>query len=56
MHESAIAASARLFWNEARTIALSRMALSRWLIPDPVGARHVPIVLIHGVLYNDGVW
>jgi triacylglycerol esterase/lipase EstA (alpha/beta hydrolase family) len=54
-----MAASARLFWNEARTIARNgpRMALYRWLIRDPHPApAAVPVLLLHGVLCNAGVW
>jgi len=53
-----IAGSARLFANEALAIArFPRMALYRWLIrePDPVSAS-APVLLIHGVLCNAGVW
>jgi triacylglycerol esterase/lipase EstA (alpha/beta hydrolase family) len=52
-------ASARLFWNELRAIARSgpRMALYRRLIrdPDPAPAA-APVLLLHGVLCNSGVW
>ena len=53
-----IVGSARLFWNEARAIArFPRMALHRWLVPDPDPApATAPVLLIHGVLCNAGVW
>jgi triacylglycerol esterase/lipase EstA (alpha/beta hydrolase family) len=53
------AASARLFWNEARAIARSgpRMVLFHWLIRDPApGPAAAPVLLLHGVLCNAGVW
>jgi len=53
-----IIGSSRLFWNEARAIArFPRMALYHWLVPDPdpVPAT-APVLLIHGVLCNAGVW
>ena len=52
-------ASARLFWNELRAIARSgpRMALFRLLIRDPPPApAAAPVLLLHGVLCNSGVW
>jgi len=54
-----IAASLRLLAVESWTIAAGWpiMALHRWLIRDPAPAPAArPIVLIHGVLCNDGVW
>lgn len=54
-----IAGAVRLFWNEFRAIARSgpRMALYRWLVPDPEPAlASVPVLLLHGVLCNAGVW
>lgn len=49
----------RLFWHEFVTIAGNspRMILFRALMrePDPAPA-HLPILLIHGVLCNAGVW
>lgn len=54
-----LVATARLFGGELRAIATSGplMALHRLLIRDPVAAPAVrPIVLVHGVLCNDGVW
>ena len=52
-------ACARLFVGEVRAVAWSwpLMILHRWLIADPV-ARHAraPLLLIHGVAVNDGVW
>jgi pimeloyl-ACP methyl ester carboxylesterase len=54
-----IAASLKLLAVESRTIAAGWpiMALHRWLIRDPAPAPAArPIVLIHGVLCNDGVW
>lgn len=54
-----MAATARLFWNELRAIARSgpRMALYRWLIREPDRASAAaPVLLLHGVLCNAGVW
>lgn len=54
-----IARSVSLLAVEAWTIAAGWpiMALHRWLIRDPAPAPAPrPIVLIHGVLCNDGVW
>jgi pimeloyl-ACP methyl ester carboxylesterase len=51
--------SLRLFAGEAWAIAASwpLMALHRLLVRDPAPATAaLPIVLIHGVLVNDGVW
>jgi len=53
------AAMARLFLTEVWTVAASwpLMALHRLLIRDPLPApARLPVVLIHGVLVNDGVW
>lgn len=50
---------ARLFFGEAGAIALSwpLMILHRWLIRDPPPApAPLPLLLVHGVLVNDGVW
>jgi triacylglycerol esterase/lipase EstA (alpha/beta hydrolase family) len=54
-----IAASLKLLAVESWTIAAGWpiMALHRWLLRDPAPAPAArPIVLIHGVLCNDGVW
>jgi triacylglycerol lipase len=54
-----VAASLKLLAVESWTIAAGWpiMALHRWLIRDPPAAPAPrPIVLIHGVLCNDGVW
>jgi pimeloyl-ACP methyl ester carboxylesterase len=52
-------ACARWFVGEVRAVAWSwpLMILHRWLIVDPM-ARHAraPLLLIHGVAVNDGVW
>jgi pimeloyl-ACP methyl ester carboxylesterase len=51
--------SVRLFAGEAWAIGVSwpLMALHRLLIRDPAPATaKLPIVLVHGVLVNDGVW
>lgn len=51
--------SARLFAGELLAIGASAplMAMHRWLMREPAPAPAVlPIVLIHGVLCNDGVW
>ncbi|HEY2862355.1 MAG TPA: alpha/beta fold hydrolase [Casimicrobiaceae bacterium] len=54
-----LGASARLFFGEVRAVAVSwpLLILHRWLIVDPV-PRHArqPLLLIHGVAVNDGVW
>lgn len=58
-HRIGYAASARLLANEVAAIALSwpRMALFRWLIRDPPPApAAAPVILLHGVLCNAGVW
>ncbi|TMG84473.1 MAG: alpha/beta fold hydrolase, partial [Betaproteobacteria bacterium] len=52
-------AALRLYLTEIWTVGLSwpLMVLHRLLIHDPVAApAERPIVLIHGVLVNDGVW
>jgi triacylglycerol esterase/lipase EstA (alpha/beta hydrolase family) len=52
-------ASTRMFWNEMRAIGRAgpRMALYRWLLPDPPPApASAPVLLLHGVLCNAGVW
>ena len=49
----------RLFVNEVLTVAASwpLMALHRLLIHDPAPAPCTrPVILVHGVLVNDGVW
>ena len=54
-----LAASVRMFWNEMRAIGRAgpRMALYRWLLPDPPPAPAcAPVLLLHGVLCNAGVW
>ncbi|HVN35727.1 MAG TPA: alpha/beta fold hydrolase [Casimicrobiaceae bacterium] len=53
-----LAASARLFWNEALAIArFPRMAFYKWLVRDPRPApAAAPVLLLHGVLCNAGVW
>src|SRR5262245_5861802 len=53
-----IAGYARMFWGEWATIATSWpvMAFHELLIRDWVRTAGVPIVLIHGVWNNDGVW
>ncbi|MBK7792379.1 MAG: alpha/beta fold hydrolase [Betaproteobacteria bacterium] len=48
-----------LFWGEMCAIARSgpRMVLYRWLVPDPPPApAALPVLLLHGVLCNAGVW
>jgi triacylglycerol esterase/lipase EstA (alpha/beta hydrolase family) len=58
-HRIGVAATARLFRNEAVAIAASwpRMALFRWLIHEPApGRAATPVLLLHGVLCNAGVW
>jgi triacylglycerol esterase/lipase EstA (alpha/beta hydrolase family) len=53
------AASARLFVGEVGAVALSwpLLILHRWLIRDPASApAPLPLLLVHGVLVNDGVW
>jgi triacylglycerol esterase/lipase EstA (alpha/beta hydrolase family) len=49
----------RLFWQEFLTIAGNspRMILYRWLMREPVpGPSSAPVLLVHGVLCNAGVW
>ena len=54
-----LAATIRLYWTELWVVALSwpLMALHRVLSrdPRPAPARR-PVLLVHGVLVNDGVW
>lgn len=54
-----LAAVLRLFLNEVWAVASSwpLMVLHRWLIrePEPAPAAR-PVILIHGVLVNDGIW
>jgi triacylglycerol esterase/lipase EstA (alpha/beta hydrolase family) len=54
-----LAATIRLYWTELWVVAISwpLMALHRFLLrdPEPAAARH-PVLLVHGVLVNDGVW
>lgn len=52
-------ASIWMFWNEMRAIghAGPRMALYRWLVREPPQApARAPVLLLHGVLCNAGVW
>jgi len=53
------ASTMKLYWTEIWTVGMSwiLMALHRLLIsnPSPAPAQR-PVVLIHGVLVNDGVW
>lgn len=54
-----VAGTIRLYVNEVRAIAVSgpRMALFRWLVPDPPPApARAPALLLHGVMCNGGVW
>jgi triacylglycerol esterase/lipase EstA (alpha/beta hydrolase family) len=54
-----IAGSLRLFTNEVLAVAGSwpAMALHRLFMHDPVPApARRPVILVHGVLVNDGVW
>src|SRR5574340_261596 len=54
-----LGATVRLCWTELWVIAISWpvMALHRWLIRDPPPApAERPVLLVHGVLVNDGVW
>ena len=49
----------RLGWRELRAnaAAVPRMILYRVLLPDPAPApAHMPVLLLHGVLCNAGVW
>jgi len=52
-------ATLQMYWTELWVVAFSwpLMALHRWLVrdPAPVRAAH-PVLLVHGVLVNDGVW
>jgi triacylglycerol esterase/lipase EstA (alpha/beta hydrolase family) len=53
------AATFHMIWTEIWVVALSwpLMALHRWLIRDPPPAAATrPVLLVHGVLVNDGVW
>ena len=53
------AGSVRLFVGEVLAVAISwpLIALHRLVIRDPVSApSQLPIVLVHGVMVNDGVW
>ena len=53
------AATMRLYITEVWVVAISwpLMGLHRWLIHDPEAARaERPVLLVHGVLVNDGVW
>jgi len=53
------AACARLFLGEVSAVALSwpLMVAHRLLIADPVAApSRLPLLLVHGVAVNDGVW
>ncbi len=48
-----------LYWNEMRSLSgvWPRMILHRWLLRDPAPApAEVPVLLLHGVLCNAGVW
>jgi triacylglycerol esterase/lipase EstA (alpha/beta hydrolase family) len=52
-------ATLRLFWREYRALAgaAPRMMFYRVLVPDAAPARvDVPVLLLHGVLCNAGVW
>lgn len=54
-----LAGTLRLFWHEFVTIAgnAPRMILYRVLMPDPPATRAgLPVLLVHGVLCNAGVW
>lgn len=53
------AGALRLFWHEFVTVAgnAPRMMLFRLLMPDPPPTRAgLPVLLVHGVLCNAGVW
>jgi pimeloyl-ACP methyl ester carboxylesterase len=53
------AGMARLFAGEVGAVAISwpLMALHRLIVRDPSPApARVPVILVHGVLVNDGVW
>jgi triacylglycerol esterase/lipase EstA (alpha/beta hydrolase family) len=52
-------ATVRLLWREYKALAFAapRMMFYRLLVPDPPPARvDVPVLLLHGVLCNAGVW
>src|SRR4051812_33974479 len=52
-------ATLRLFWHEYRALAgaAPRMMLYRLLVPDAAAVpTAVPVLLVHGVLCNAGVW
>lgn len=54
-----LAGAVRLFAGEVRAVAASwpLMALHRLIVRDPAPARgRLPLILVHGVLVNDGVW
>jgi pimeloyl-ACP methyl ester carboxylesterase len=54
-----VAATLRLFFNETLALGVSwpLMALHRFLMHDPPPARATqPVLLVHGVLVNDGMW
>ena len=56
---SASRATLRLLWHEYRALAgaAPRMMLYGWLVRDPAPARvERPVLLLHGVLCNAGVW
>ncbi len=49
----------RLYWSEVLAMAgsIPRMIAYRWLMPDPPPApAALPVLLLHGVLCNAGVW
>ncbi|MEO8536986.1 MAG: alpha/beta fold hydrolase [Betaproteobacteria bacterium] len=51
--------TAQLLWDEYRTLifAAPRMMFYRALVPDPAPSRtEVPVLLVHGVLCNAGIW
>lgn len=53
------AGTARLLWNEYAALlgAMPRMILYRVLVPDdPPAPSATPVLLVHGVLCNAGVW
>ena len=54
-----VRATLRLVWREYRTLAgaAPRMMFYGWLMRDPAPARvDTPVLLLHGVLCNAGVW
>jgi triacylglycerol esterase/lipase EstA (alpha/beta hydrolase family) len=58
-HRLGPAACARLFLGEVGAVALSwpLMVAHRFLIADPAAApAQLPLLLVHGVAVNDGVW